>query len=154
MILGKISQLDASMGIDEQLITIIRKGLALRPETLDAGRYEIDGDNVFMNVMTFDTVEHDTKRYEQHREYLDVQILLSGSERIDFGPLGAAVDLDDYHQDDDYQLCNVVEPMQTLAMEPGMFAVFLPGEPHKPGCITRHGQVISKVVIKVHYRCL
>jgi YhcH/YjgK/YiaL family protein len=154
MILGKISQLDSQTGIDEKLIKIIQQALALKPETLDAGRYEIEGDTVFMNVMAFDTVKYDTKRYEQHREYVDVQILLSGSERIDFGPLGAAVDPDVYHQDDDYQLCDVVEPVQTLTMEPGMFAVFLPGEPHKPGCITTTGQTISKTVIKVHYRCL
>lgn len=154
MILGKISHLDTQMAIDEKLINIIRQALVLKPETLDAGRYEIDGDNVFMNVMTFDTVAHDSKRYEQHREYLDVQILLNGSERIDFGPPGAAIDPDSYHQDDDYQLCDTVEPIQTLLMEPGMFAVFLPGEPHKPGCISTTAQTIAKVVIKVHYRCL
>jgi len=154
MILGKIAHLDAQTGIDEKLITIIRQALELRPETLAAGRYEIEGDDIFMNVMTFETVNYDAKRYEQHREYLDVQILLNGSERIDFGPLGAAVDPQAYHQDDDYQLCDVVEPVQTLAMEPGMFAVFLPGEPHKPGCINTAEQTITKAVIKVHYRCL
>lgn len=154
MILGKISHLDTQTGISETLVNIIKRALALKPETLEAGRYEIDGDTVFMNVMTFDSVKYDTKRYEQHREYLDVQILLSGRERIDFGPFDAAVDPDIYHQDDDYQLCDVVEPVQTLTMEPGMFAVFLPGEPHKPGCISTTEQTITKVVIKVHYRCL
>lgn len=154
MILGKISHLDKQTGLCEKLVNIIKRALTFQPETLDAGRYEIEGDTVFMNVMTFDTLKYDTKRYEQHREYLDIQILLSGSERIDFGPLDAAVEPDTYHQDDDYQLCDVVEPVQSLTMEPGMLAVFFPGEPHKPGCISKVEQTITKVVIKVHHRCL
>ncbi|RPH30923.1 YhcH/YjgK/YiaL family protein [Buttiauxella warmboldiae] len=154
MILGKVTELGAQSGIAPQLLAIIKQALALEPETLAAGRHEIDGDKIFMNVMTFDTALPESKRYEQHREYLDVQVLLSGRERIDFGPAGAALEPDAYHEEDDYLLCDAVAPCQTLHMQPGMFAIFLPGEPHKPGCISETAQAISKVVIKVHYRCL
>jgi YhcH/YjgK/YiaL family protein len=154
MILGRTSELSAQTGIAPQLLAIIKQALALHPESLSAGRHEIDGDDIFMNVMTFDTAEPQSKRYEQHREYLDVQVLLRGEERIDFGPKGAAVEPDIYHEDDDYLLCDAVSPCQTLHMQPGMFAIFFPGEPHKPGCISEASQTISKVVIKVHYRCL
>ncbi|OAT14873.1 putative sugar isomerase [Buttiauxella noackiae ATCC 51607] len=154
MILGRISELSAQTGIAPQLLAIIKQALAKHPETLSAGRHEIDGDDIFMNVMSFDTSEPQSKRYEQHREYLDIQLLLNGQERIDFGPIGAAIEPDVYHQDDDYLLCDEVVPCQTLHMQPGMFAIFLPGEPHKPGCVSETAQSISKVVIKVHYRCL
>ncbi|MGB7803323.1 N-acetylneuraminate anomerase [Buttiauxella sp.] len=154
MILGRISELTPQTAIAPQLLAIIKQALALHPETLAAGRHEIDGDVIFMNVMTFETAEPQSKRYEQHREYLDIQLLLSGQERIDFGPKGAAIEPDTYHEDDDYLLCDTVTPCQTLHMLPGMFAIFLPGEPHKPGCISDSSQTISKVVIKVHYRSL
>jgi len=154
MILGRISELTHQTGIAPQLLAIIKQALALHPETLTAGRHEIDGDAIFMNVMTFETAEPQSKRYEQHQEYLDIQLLLSGQERIDFGPKGAAIEPDIYHEDDDYLLCDTVTPCQTLHMQPGMFAIFLPGEPHKPGCISDSSQTISKVVIKVHHRSL
>ncbi len=154
MILGRISDLSAQTGIAPALLAIIKQVLALQPETLSTGRHEIDGDDIFINVMAFDTAEPASKRYEQHREYLDVQVLLSGQERIDFGPQGAAIAPDSYHEDDDYQLCDTVIPCQTLHMQSGMFAIFFPGEPHKPGCISAATQTIRKVVIKVHYRCL
>lgn len=154
MILGKVTELNVQSGIAPQLLAIIKQALALRPETLSAGRHEIDGDDIFMNVMTFETAEPESKRYEQHREYLDIQVLLSGQERIDFGPLGAAIAPDIYHEDDDYLLCDAVSPLQTLHLQPGMFAIFLPGEPHKPGCNSETAQAISKVVIKVSYRSL
>lgn len=154
MILGRISDLRTQTGISPQLLAIIKQALAMRPEILSAGHHEIDGDDIFMNVMSFNTSEPQSKRYEQHREYLDIQVLLSGWERIDFGPTGAATEPDVYHEDDDYLLCDEVAPCQTLHMQPGMFVIFLPGEPHKPGCISEMAQPVSKVVIKVHHRCL
>lgn len=154
MILGRTTELSAQTGITPQLLTIIKQVLALHPETLSAGRHDIDGDDIFMNVMTFDTAPPQSKRYEQHCKYLDIQVLLSGEERIDFGPKGAAVEPDTYHEDEDYLLCDAVSPCQTLHMQPGMFAIFLPGEPHKPGCISEAAQTISKAVIKVHCRYL
>lgn len=154
MILGRTSELSAQTGIAPQLLATIKQALALHPERLITGRHEIDGDDIFMNVMTFDTAEPQSKSYEQHREYLDIQVLLSGEERIDFGSEGAAVEPDIYHEDDDYLLCDSVSPCQSLHMQSGMFAIFFPGEPHKPGCISEVSQTISKVVIKVHYRCL
>lgn len=154
MILGRISELNAQPGIAPQLLAIIKRALALHPETLSAGRHEIDGDDIFMNVMNFDTTDPQSKRYEQHREYLDIQVLLRGEERIDFGPKGAALEPDIYNEVDDYLLCDAVSPCQTLHLQPGMFAIFSPGEPHKPGCISETSQTISKMVIKVHYRCL
>lgn len=154
MILGQTSELNAQTGIAPQLLATIKQALALHPESLSTGRHEIHGDDIFMNVMTFDTAELQSKRYEQHREYLDIQVLFSGAERIDFGPKGAATKPDIYHENDDYLLCDSVSPCQSLHMKPGMFAIFFPGEPHKPGCISEAPQTISKVVIKVHYRCL
>lgn len=154
MILGKISDLNLQTGMAPQLLTIIKQALALRPETLSAGRYEIDGENIFMNVMQLDTAEPQSKRYEQHREYIDVQMLFSGQERMDCGPTGADVEPDSYQENDDYQLCDEINPCQTVHLQPGMFVVFFPGEPHKPGCISGTAQAICKALIKVHHRCL
>lgn len=95
--------------------------------------------------MAFDTSAAESKRYELHREYLDIQILLSGTERIDFGLEGSAQQPDIYHEDDDYQLCDSLEQRQTLHMVPGMFAIFLPNEPHKPGCMVNDSQKIKKL---------
>lgn len=154
MILGQISSLNKQTGISPKLLDIIKHALSLNPINLDSGRHEIDGDNIFMNVMNFETVSHESKRFEQHREYLDVQILLQGKERIDFGSIDSAVEPDPYHEADDYQLSDNIAFSQSAYMQPGMFAIFLPGEPHKPGCSHGTSQLIRKAVIKIHYHCL
>ncbi|MCX0221867.1 YhcH/YjgK/YiaL family protein, partial [Escherichia coli] len=38
---------------------------------------------------------------------------------------------------------------QMITLKPGMFAIFMPGEPHKPGCAVETPAEIKKVVIKV-----
>jgi YhcH/YjgK/YiaL family protein len=37
------------------------------------------------------------------------------------------------HVEDDYQLCAAIDGEQVVTLTPGMFAIFMPGEPHKPG---------------------
>lgn len=154
MILGKISDISVQTGLSSSLRAIIEQALTRDLATLDAGRYVIDGEDIFINVMAFDTSAAESKRYELHREYLDIQILLSGTERIDFGLEGSAQQPDIYHEDDDYLLCDSLEQRQTLHMVPGMFAIFLPNEPHKPGCMVNDSQKIKKAVIKVHHSLL
>lgn len=42
-----------------------------------------------------------------------------------------------------------IENEQAIILKPGMFAVFMPGEPHKPGCVVGEPGEIKKVVVKV-----
>ena len=66
-----------------------------------------------------------------HEQYIDIQLLLNGEERILFGMAGTARQCEEFHHEDDYQLCSAIENEQTIILKPGMFAVFMPGEPHK-----------------------
>ena len=54
--------------------------------TLEDGTYEIDGDNVFANVMHYDTRQSNPTP-ESHVKYIDVQFVIEGEERIDVLPL-------------------------------------------------------------------
>lgn len=84
-----------------------------------------------------------------HEQYIDIQLLLNGEERILFGMAGTARQCEVFHHEDDYQLCSAIEHEQTIILKPGMFAVFMPGEPHKPGCVVGEPGEIKKVVVKV-----
>lgn len=113
------------------------------------GRYELQGDNIFMNVMQFATQSPEQKKAELHREYIDIQVLLSGEERILFGMTDSARQCEEMHVEDDYQLCSQIADEQAMVLKPGRFVIFMPGEPHKPGCVVQAPMDIKKVVIKV-----
>lgn len=50
--------------------------------SMPLGRIEVDGDKLFINNSLEDSVSQDKQVLEVHRKYLDIHILLEGTERI------------------------------------------------------------------------
>ena len=148
MMMGEVQSLP-SAGLHPALQDALTLALAARPQEKAPGRYELQGDTIFMNVMTFNTQSPVEKKAELHEQYIDIQLLLNGEERILFGTAGTARQCEEFHHEDDYQLCSAIENEQVIILKPGMFAVFMPGEPHKPGCVVGEPDEIKKVVVKV-----
>ncbi len=110
------------------------------------GRYELP------NGIWCTVSDSKTKRdgsYEVHRRYADVQIVLTGSERIDWLPLedcctnflfSVKDDVGFFDADSDRAL--------SLSMLPGTFAVFYPEDAYKPLLRFKHEQV-KKAVFKL-----
>ncbi|MEB0864369.1 N-acetylneuraminate anomerase [Citrobacter youngae] len=142
-------QSQLSAGLHPVLQQALTQAVAAKPQDKAPGRYELQGENVFMNVMQFVTQQPEQKKAELHEQYIDIQVLLSGEERILFGMTDSARQCDEMHVEDDYQLCSEIADEQAIVLKPGRFAIFMPGEPHKPGCVVQAPMDIKKVVIKV-----
>ncbi|MCK2152862.1 UNVERIFIED_ORG: YhcH/YjgK/YiaL family protein [Citrobacter freundii] len=138
-----------SAGLHPVLQQALTLAVAANLQEKTPGRYELQGDNIFMNVMQFATQSPEQKKAELHREYIDIQVLLSGEERILFGMTDSARQCEEMHVEDDYQLCSQIADEQAMVLKPGRFVIFMPGEPHKPGCVEQAPMDIKKVVIKV-----
>ena len=138
-----------SAGLHPVLQQALTLAVAANLQEKTPGRYELQGDNIFMNVMQFATQSPEQKKAELHREYIDIQVLLSGEERILFGMTDSARQCEEMHGEDDYQLCSQIADEQAMVLKPGRFVIFMPGEPHKPGCVVQAPMDIKKVVIKV-----
>ncbi len=148
MMMGEVRALSLS-GIHPVLQDALMLGVAAWPQDKPPGRYALQGDDIFMNVMEFATQLPEQKKAELHTCYIDIQLLLAGEERIQYGVSGSARQCEEQHAEDDYQLCSLIHGMQQIDMKPGMYAIFMPGEPHKPGCVVTESEEIKKVVIKV-----
>lgn len=151
---GSLTQPVFFDSLPERILWVVDYLAKLPLQELSCGRHEIDGELMFMNVMEFDAQPAENKKAEMHRVYADVQLLIKGIEGIEYSPLTPNEGLEPYHADDDYQLIREIPNKSNLRMLPGMFAVFLPGEPHKPGCKIADSETIKKVVVKVHYTLL
>ena len=148
MMMGELQSL-ASSGLPAVLVNALALAVAARPQEKAPGHYEVQGKDIFMNVMQFCTQSPEQKKAELHTRYIDIQLLVAGEERILFGVAESARECEEMHSDEDYQLCRRIEGEQSIALRPGMFVVFMPGEPHKPGCITDLAGEIKKAVVKV-----
>ena len=121
---------------------------------LALGRHDIDGDRMYANVMSFETAPADTKQAEVHEEYIDLQVLIAGSERIEFALPGAHPPATEYDVAGDYYLVASMENCCEVVLAPLQFAAFFPAEPHKPGCIAKQAETLKKVVVKIHRTCI
>ena len=82
MICDTLEQLHLYKGFHKNLDTAIAFLAAHPLDTLPLGRTEVDGDEVFINVMDADLKPHTGSHAEYHRLYADLQI---GVEPVIFG---------------------------------------------------------------------
>lgn len=118
------------------------------PEKPD-GRYDIDGDNVYALVQSYDTVPAGEKKYESHRVYADIQYVATGTETISYAPTGGLQPVTAYDAAKDFLLYADPSASTPLHLSPGTFAIFYPQDGHKPGCVNGAPCHMKKVVIKV-----
>lgn len=112
----------------------------------EAGRYEFDGG--FFLVQKGETKPMEEGTFEAHRKYVDVQIVLEGSEEI------AWADLDDLKEDGEYDEAkdkaayNGLEE-NTMKISAGMCYIAFPHDGHKAIRHTKEQQSYTKIVMKL-----
>ena len=146
MICDTLDQLHLYKGFHKNLDTAI-EFLAAHPlDTLPLGRTEIDGDEVFINVMDADLKPHTGSHAEYHRLYADLQIDLTGSEHLGWASEGT--EQGEFDEENDFGLRTGPEHCG-MTLGDGRFAIFFPGELHKPSCKTPDCTHVRKAVVKI-----
>ena len=112
------------------------------------GRMDIDSERLYASVATYETGSREELRFEAHRRYIDVQVLLEGEEAIDVSLEGDLSVLETYDEKRDVTFLKPPQQVASLAMRPGYFAVFFPHDTHRPGCHLREKRRIRKIVVK------
>lgn len=148
MIYDKIDNLEIYADISEN----IRLGLEWLRDVnseIEKGVYELSP-RVKAIVSEYTTKEVNENGYEAHREYIDIQYLLKGSEKICCLPLEYLKETKAYKAEIDaafYEEAGI-NP-QEMEIGNGYFAVFYPQDGHMP-CLIADNQVeVKKVVIKI-----
>lgn len=117
---------------------------------LKIGRYDIAGDDVYMNVMEYETLPEADRKWESHRKYIDVQIILRGSEYMGYCPAAAFGDIDPYSEENDAVIhSGDCAPCTRVFVPENHFAVFFPGEAHRPCCESGIDRNVLKAVVKI-----
>lgn len=123
--------------------------------TLQEGEIEICGRELFLRVFHDSTSKYrraEEAKFEVHRLYADVHIVLKGAERIQtvFGNFAQSPALTEYNIKDDVQFFTAERDVSDIILSEQEFAVFFPGEPHKPMCYYKDFDFpVAKFVFKV-----
>lgn len=137
-------QAPGAEGFSKAFAFLRRPGLA----GLDDGRYPIDGDRVYAMVQRYDTAPAAEPRFEAHREFIDVQYLLRGSEVIGWAQLPVVKVTVPY--DGEKDACFGTAPAWTpVLLGPGDLAVLYPEDAHAPRLAAGAPGPVIKIVVKI-----
>jgi YhcH/YjgK/YiaL family protein len=129
--------------------------MTLTPDA-EEKKYRLQGDEIFAQVATYETRRPETAVLEAHRKYVDIQTVLSGSEKMEcFSREGLAVDTPyDESKDAEFYRRSGHAPTR-VDLSPGTFVMLFPQDAHMPGLmIGERPELIKKVVVKISLELL
>ena len=111
------------------------------------GRYDIDGERLYVMVQEYETKPKAKGVWEAHRRYIDVQYLAEGVEAMGYAHIGNLTVQQEYSHEKDYELLSGKGDFFTARA--GMFVVFFPHDAHMPSLARGAPAAVKKVVVKV-----
>lgn len=114
---------------------------------LECGTYELF-DGITLNISEYEPFANPDK-WEAHRKYIDLQIVVCGNERMDSAPIDNAEGGEGFHDDDDYELyASCGDTFASIYGDTETFAVFEPADAHRPGIFYK-AKNVKKAVFKI-----
>ncbi len=118
------------------------------------GRYDLSK-GVYALIQNYITKNLENAKFENHRKFIDVQIVTQGIEWIYWTKPRNLPQTDPYIDAKDAEFflpAPDINAFGHLVLEPGLFAVFWPGDLHLPGVSPQNiaaPQSVVKLVVKV-----
>ncbi|MDR1932204.1 MAG: YhcH/YjgK/YiaL family protein [Spirochaetales bacterium] len=149
MIYDLVTKLTAYKGISKNLDAAIDYLLKTDVTKLPDGKHPVCGDDLIAQASHYETKSLAEARFEAHKKYIDIQMVLDGKEGCYYLPLEGLEEDGPFQEDRDLGFYKGGETIG-FPLEAGMFAVFFPHDAHKPSCdFEGKKSKIHKVVLKV-----
>jgi YhcH/YjgK/YiaL family protein len=108
------------------------------------------GDKLFAKTLREDTGRGEDLKWETHREYIDLQYIVSGGEVIEWAPAAKLTAEVAYDEKTDCQFYAPTAADVLLRMQDGLFTILFPADGHKPLVADGLNHHVHKVVAKIH----
>ena len=157
MVIGNISEIQAG---ECKYPAAIQKALHFLAEhdfaKMQDAKYPIDGDNSFAILQRYNPRLEVEGKPEAHRQYIDIQYIVDGSEEIGWCPMSPELVVDDdYDAEKDIVFFRNLVPESSIVLQSGDFAILFPVDIHMPcGAIDNISAPVTKVVVKVAVDCV
>ena len=113
----------------------------------EKGRHEIDKDRLFVNIVEYTTTVPEERFWEAHRRYLDVHLMLRGTEQIDLNFI-RNMKTGEFVEEEDF-LPMVGEKNSSVILRDGDFLICYPSDGHRTAVAADGPQTIKKAIFKV-----
>ena len=119
-------------------------------ESLPEGKHAVNGDQVFAIVQRYASKPAEKCRFETHRRYIDIQMVVSGAELMEVRAAEGLDVTEPYKPDVEFYAAPEAGSSHTVLLGPGSLAILFPEDAHRP-CVAIGGvpAAIHKIVLKV-----
>jgi len=123
--------------------------------TAAEGIYELGEPGWYVNVHSYQTQARELCTWENHLATIDLQYLIEGNEGIDIADVASLGAPAVFKPESDTQkFADNAQPATQLILGAGDFAIFLPGEAHRPKIAIQTPAALRKLVVKIPIQLL
>lgn len=155
MVFDSISNRSIYAGLGERIATGLDYLAGLSPADFSERREELAGASLFALFQGVTTEGAEGRFYEAHRNYIDIQFVLSGSEVIRVSKVSGLEETSPYDGDRDVAFYRTI-PGADVRLDAGDFIILFPHDAHlpklpatPPGSSKPAPGPVHKVVVKV-----
>jgi YhcH/YjgK/YiaL family protein len=146
MILDSLASLPKYIQLNVRFAKVLEFIRRVNLDMLPPGRHEIDGDAVYVSVVETELRKRNDALLEAHRRYIDVQVILEGTETMGWAPLATCSRVNKpYVEPSDIEFYED-DASSWIPVQSGQMAIFFPQDAHAP--LVGDGRV-RKLIFKV-----
>lgn len=113
----------------------------------EKGSHPIDGDELFVNIVEYETTTPENRFWEAHRQYLDLHFMLRGPEQIDVNLIDNMEQKEFVEKDDFLPLEG--NPNSHVILNAGDFLLCYPADAHRTAVQVGAPAAIKKAIFKI-----
>ena len=114
--------------------------------SLSPGRHDIDGDRLYVMLSQYETKPKPQGTWEAHRRYIDLQVVVQGTEQIGYSHVSRLAP-GAYEADRDF--VPLAGDGDFLTLTAGDFMLLFPEDGHMPGIAVGAPSSVKKAVFKI-----
>ena len=119
-------------------------------KVFDNGRYDILGDDVYVNVQDYTSKPETQGKWEAHKKYIDIQFMIKGTERVGVGEIDNYQTTEAYDESKDLEFLAVAnDNYQFINMNENDFIILYPQDVHMPQIAMNTPSYVKKAVVKI-----
>ncbi len=130
----------------EKAFAFMEKAVA---EDLPAGKYDIDGEDLYAFISEYETSRPKDRVFEVHQTYIDIQFMLHGIEKMWAADIQKGTLTTSYDPNIEAAFYECGENTCELVLQDGDFAIYFPNDLHKPSLAYDNPAPAKKMVVKI-----
>ena len=118
-------------------------------KAMENGKYKILGEDVFINIQEYTSKPETDGKWEAHRKYIDIQVLIKGTEKIGVGEIQDFTTTEAYDEEKDVEFLTTNSSQQFITMRENDYIILYPYDVHMPQISIDKPTAVKKAVVKV-----